>query len=55
MRAIIAASTAAADLAIVLVVDPRHLLIARRHHAQLPRRAAIRVGDDAPGADRRAA
>ncbi len=41
-----------ADLAVVLVVDPRHLLIAHRHHPQLPRRAAVRVADDAPGADR---
>ena len=40
------------DLAVALVVDPRHLLVARRHHAQLPRRAARRVADDARRADR---
>ena len=34
--------------AIALVVDPRHLLVARRHDAELPRRAAVAVGDAPP-------
>ena len=41
----------ATDLRIALVVDPRDLLVARGDDAQLPRRAALGVHDEAAGVD----
>ena len=39
------------DLTVAFVVDPRHLLVARRHHSQLPGRAPGGIADDARRAD----
>ena len=44
-------SSVSIDRAIALVVDPRHLLVPGRDHAQLPRRAAVAVRDHRRGAD----
>ena len=46
-----AASSVPVDRAIALVVDPRHLLVPGRDHAQLARGAAVAVGDHRGGAD----